>query len=102
MPLTVDFGRLQLLEVDSDITLSCQVVLHLANPTSLPPSGLYPQALRNFWMRRGEGMCVTLEAPPGGHPQARNLEHMARILCNSEVSRTPRKDCLTLADLVGV
>jgi hypothetical protein len=86
MPLTVDFGRLQMLEVDSDSTLCCQVMLHFANPAGVSPSGFDPKALRNFWIRRGEGLRVTLDVSHGGNPQPRNLEHMARILCNSEAS----------------
>jgi hypothetical protein len=83
MPVTVDLGRLQLLETDSNIFLSCNIVLCLENPSRLLPLGLDLQTLRTFWMRRGEGMCVTLEAPP--HHRQPHLGHMARILCGSEV-----------------
>jgi hypothetical protein len=86
MPLPVDFGRLQLLEVDTDITLCCQVLLHLANPTSVPHSGFDLETLRAFWIQRGEGMRVTFDVPLGGNPEGRDLELMASALCKSEAS----------------
>jgi hypothetical protein len=110
MSFTVDFGTLQLLELDSNITLCCHTVLNFAHPTNLLLSEASswpddPKMLKNFWIARGQGMSLTLEILPGmSLLDGRSLGDIAKFLCQSEVRIiwSPYIFALTLIDLARV